>query len=223
MRAWTPARSTSALSDLLTELDRRDDAFSEIELDVAPLDVGGDYACAEWTVTMTHTGPLEVAGGTIIEPTNVRITLQGVTVAEFRGDRICALRQYWDELAVFDQLGLPRCSITEGDVVTATDTRAVLDHHSKALLAGDLDGVMEDYTEESVFISNLGGAVKGRDVIRSMFAAAGDFAGHEETSVYVEGEYAYVTWKMAGVTFASDTFVVRNGKIVLQTVAMVFG
>ena len=106
VRAWTPARSTSALSDLLTELDRRDDAFSEIELDVASLDVGGDYACAEWTVTMTHTGPLEVAGGTIIEPTNVRITLHGVTVAEFRGDRICALRQYWDELAVFDQLGL---------------------------------------------------------------------------------------------------------------------
>jgi hypothetical protein len=26
--------------------------------------------------------------------------------AEFRGDRICSLRQYWDELTVFDQLGL---------------------------------------------------------------------------------------------------------------------
>ena len=36
----------------------------------------------------------------------MRIALHGVTVAEFRGDRICALRQYWDELSVFDQLGL---------------------------------------------------------------------------------------------------------------------
>ena len=106
VRAWTPAQSTSTLSELLTELDRRDDAFSDVEVEVAPLDVSGDYACAEWTVTMTHTGPLEVAGGTIVEPTDVRITLHGVTVAEFRGDRICALRQYWDEFAVFDQLGL---------------------------------------------------------------------------------------------------------------------
>ena len=99
VRAWTPALSTSSLRELIAEFDRRDDAFSEIELEVAPLDVGGDYACAEWSVTMTHTGPLAVAGGMIVEPTGVRITLHGVTVAEFRGDRICALRQYWDELA----------------------------------------------------------------------------------------------------------------------------
>ncbi len=80
--------------------------FSGIELEVAPLDVGGDYACAEWCATMTHTGPLVLAEGEIVEPTGTRITLNGATVAEFRGDRICSLRQYWDELAVFEQLGL---------------------------------------------------------------------------------------------------------------------
>ena len=85
---------------------RRDESFSDIELDVAPLDVGGDYACVEWSVAMTHTGPLAVANGMSIEPTGTRIALHGVTVAEFRGDRICALRQYWDELSVYDQLGL---------------------------------------------------------------------------------------------------------------------
>jgi ketosteroid isomerase-like protein len=41
-----------------------------------------------------------------VDPTGVQITLHGITVAEFRGDRICSLRQYWDELSVFDQLGL---------------------------------------------------------------------------------------------------------------------
>jgi hypothetical protein len=34
------------------------------------------------------------------------VTFHGITVAEFLGDRICSLRQYWDELSVFDQLGL---------------------------------------------------------------------------------------------------------------------
>jgi ketosteroid isomerase-like protein len=68
--------------------------------------VGGGYACAEWSVTMTHSGPLTLAGGEVVEPTGARITVNGVTVAEFRGDRICSLRQYWDELGVFEQIGL---------------------------------------------------------------------------------------------------------------------
>jgi ketosteroid isomerase-like protein len=108
VRAWTPAMATASLSELMVELERRDDSFSAIELEVSPLEVGGDYACVEWNVSMTHTGPLEVAGGKVVEPTGVRVTLNGITVAEFRGDRICSLRQYWDALSVFDQLGLLR-------------------------------------------------------------------------------------------------------------------
>jgi ketosteroid isomerase-like protein len=106
--------------------------------------------------------------------------------------------------------------------VSTANTQAVIDHHSKALLAGDLDAVMDDYTEDSMFISNLGGVMKGLDAIRSAFAAAGTFGGFEETLTLVEGECAYNTWKMDGVKFASDTFIVRDGKIVVQTVALVF-
>jgi ketosteroid isomerase-like protein len=106
VRAWTPAVSTASLTELLAELECFDDAFSEVSLEVSPLEVRGDYACAEWSVTMMHSGQLAVAGGQVVQPTGVRVTLNGVTVAEFRGDRICSLRQYWDELAVFDQLGL---------------------------------------------------------------------------------------------------------------------
>jgi ketosteroid isomerase-like protein len=104
--AWTPALSAGSLDELTAELERRDAAFSDVELEVAPLDVGGDYACAEWSVTMRHTGPLVLAGGEVVEPTGTRVTVNGATVAEFRGDRICSLRQYWDELAVFEQIGL---------------------------------------------------------------------------------------------------------------------
>lgn len=106
VKAWAPALSAASAAELAVELERRDDAFSDIELDVMPLDVGGDYACAEWSVTMTHSGSLALAGGTSIEPTGLRITLHGVTVAEFRGDRICSFRQYWDEFAVLEQLGV---------------------------------------------------------------------------------------------------------------------
>ena len=104
--AWAPALSAASAADLAAEFERRDTAFSDIDLDVAPLDVGGDHACAEWTVRMTHSGKFGLAGGVFIEPTGLRITINGVTVAEYRGDRICSFRQYWDEFAVLEQLGV---------------------------------------------------------------------------------------------------------------------
>jgi ketosteroid isomerase-like protein len=106
VRAWSPALSTASLDELLDELDRRDEAFSEIVLDVAPLDVGGDYACAEWTVEMTHSDTIQLADGTTIDASGIRVTLHGATIAEFDGERICSLRQYWDEHTVLEQLGV---------------------------------------------------------------------------------------------------------------------
>jgi ketosteroid isomerase-like protein len=106
VRAWTPALSTSSLGELIDALERRDDAFSEMVLDVMPLDVGGEYACVEWTVEMTHSGTISLGDQRSIESSGIRVTLHGVTVAEFQGDRICALRQYWDEFSVLEQLGV---------------------------------------------------------------------------------------------------------------------
>jgi hypothetical protein len=106
VRAWTPALAASSLDELLGELTRRDAVFSDIELEVFPLDVGGEYACAEWRVRMTHSGELVLDGGRILPPSGLRVTVNGTTVAEFDGARICALRQYWDELGVYEQLGL---------------------------------------------------------------------------------------------------------------------
>lgn len=106
VKTWAPAMATSSAAELAAELQRREDAFSDIELEATPLDVGGDYACAEWSVSMTHSGPLTLPDGTVIEATGERVTFAGVTVAEFMGDRICSLRQYWDEFTVLEHLGV---------------------------------------------------------------------------------------------------------------------
>jgi ketosteroid isomerase-like protein len=106
VKVWAPALSVSSARELAEEYERRDDVFSGIELEVFPLAVSGDYACAEWTVTMTHSGALVLADGLVLEPTGIRVTINGSTVAEFHGDRICSLRQYWDEFGVLEQLGL---------------------------------------------------------------------------------------------------------------------
>ena len=55
---------------------------------------------------MTHAGPLTLMDGLVVEPTGLAVTINGATVAEFKGDRICSFRQYWDEYSVLEQLGL---------------------------------------------------------------------------------------------------------------------
>jgi ketosteroid isomerase-like protein len=105
--AWSPSMTIGSAAELAVEFEDRDDAFSDIELDLTPLDVAGDRACIEWVATVTHSGPLVVDDDEIvIEPTGKRFTLRGVTVAEFEGDRIKEFRQYWDEVAILEQLGL---------------------------------------------------------------------------------------------------------------------
>jgi ketosteroid isomerase-like protein len=106
--------------------------------------------------------------------------------------------------------------------MSAEITQAVLDHHLAALLVGDVDGLMEDYTDDSVFMSNLGGVVNGFDAIRSMFAAGADMSGWELVLAHVEGEAAFITWTVKGVVNGADTFVVRDGKIALQTAYIAF-
>jgi ketosteroid isomerase-like protein len=106
VKVWAPAFSVGSARELAEQFERRDEAFADIDLEVSPLDVGGDYACAEWTVRLTHSGQLVLGNGFAVDPTGIRVTLNGVTVAEFHGDRICSLRQYWDEFAVLEQLGV---------------------------------------------------------------------------------------------------------------------
>ena len=105
VRGWAPAVSVSSAAELAGELEDRDESFSDIELDVSPLDVGGDRAAVEWIVTLTHSGPLEV-DDVVIEPTGARVSIHGMTVAEFSGDKIRSFRQYWDEVELLEQLAL---------------------------------------------------------------------------------------------------------------------
>jgi len=107
-------------------------------------------------------------------------------------------------------------------------TQAVLDHHLAAFAAGDVDGILDDYTDASVLITP-DGTTRGRDALRTAFN--GFFSGLFAPGTYdfvmdashVEGEVAYIVWHAncasAEVALGTDTFVVRDGKIAVQTFA----
>jgi ketosteroid isomerase-like protein len=105
VRVSTPALILESAVELAVEIEDRESAFTDIDIEITALDVGGDRACAEWIVRFTHSGPLEL-NDDAIEPTGSRVTMHGVTVADFEGGRISAFRQYWDEASLLEQLGL---------------------------------------------------------------------------------------------------------------------
>jgi ketosteroid isomerase-like protein len=104
--------------------------------------------------------------------------------------------------------------------VTTDETQAVIDRHMAALQTGDIDAVMEDYTDTSVFIVNLGGIAVGPDAIRPFLEAAGQLPGFVQTASFTEGDTHYVTWTADAIAFGTDTLVVRDGHIAIQTVAI---
>jgi len=104
-------------------------------------------------------------------------------------------------------------------------TEATVTHHLEAFFRKDLDGVVEDYADEAVFIAP-GGPLLGRAAIRKFFTAfietmpAGFLEAFAMREQRFAGELGYIVWDVAPwVRFATDTFVVRDGKIVLQTFA----
>ena len=104
-------------------------------------------------------------------------------------------------------------------------TQDVLTHHLNCF--GDIAGTMADYTAESRFFTP-DGLLRGSEAIRGFFVRSfEEFAkpgmSFEMLRQEVEGETAYIVWRAETADnifeLGSDTFIVRNGKIVTQTFA----
>lgn len=106
-------------------------------------------------------------------------------------------------------------------------TADVLQHHLECFGGGDLDGIMEDYTNDSVLFTP-NGTLKGADAIRPLFE--GMFAEFAKPGAQfamdvqdVAGEGAFILWHAETADnvyeVGTDTFLVRDGKIVIQSFA----
>lgn len=106
VRGWSPALTVSSRDELAAELGTRAGAFTDVVVSIDPVDVTDGRGYAEWAFAATHTGAFALDDDEVIAPTGRRVTLRGMTVAEFQGSRIKAFRQYWDEVALLEGLGL---------------------------------------------------------------------------------------------------------------------
>jgi uncharacterized protein (TIGR02246 family) len=100
----------------------------------------------------------------------------------------------------------------------------VFQHHAEALMAGDLDEIVADYTDDAVFITP-GGVQRGKDGVRAGFtqllADVPNAAWQVPTQIF-EGDALFIEWaadaEKTRVEDGIDTFIFRDGMIRLQTV-----
>ena len=107
-------------------------------------------------------------------------------------------------------------------------TQDVLDHHLQSFGSGDIDETMKDYTDDSVLMT-ADGRLTGKAAIREAFE--GFYSGLFKPGTYeftmdamdVEGEIAFIAWHStndgAEVPLGTDTLLIRDGKISIQTFA----
>ena len=101
-------------------------------------------------------------------------------------------------------------------------TKAVIQNHLRSATIG-VDAILEDYTDESVLVTH-DATYRGPAEIRGFFTAllaslpAGFFETMKMHRQEIVGELAYILWERQPIiSGATDTFVVRNGKILFQT------
>jgi ketosteroid isomerase-like protein len=99
----------------------------------------------------------------------------------------------------------------------------VFQHHGEVLLAGDIDGIVSDYSDDAIFISP-DGLLRGKDGIRQAFIKlVGDVPDAQwELSTVFADDILFLEWSAESahtkVEDGIDTFVFRDGLIRVQTV-----
>lgn len=104
-------------------------------------------------------------------------------------------------------------------------TREILDHHLKAFGEFDIKGVLSDYAKDVVFFT-ANEAFNGVEAIRPLFETLiAEFrrpgSNFNMKQYFVDGDHGYILWNAETADnvyeMATDTFVVRDGKIVAQS------
>jgi SnoaL-like protein len=119
---------------------------------------------------------------------------------------------------------------TETKAGSGGSTKEVLDRHWRDFLAGDVEAILKDYAAEA-FVITPNGTRRGhgeiREAFRTMFAEIMP-PGSSTAKLSKEeivGEMAFIVWSGSSekysISFATDTFLIREGKIGAQTFAAV--
>ncbi|MDQ3536983.1 MAG: nuclear transport factor 2 family protein [Bacteroidota bacterium] len=131
---------------------------------------------------------------------------------------------------IFISMIILGCNEQHSENIDESVTKRVLDNHWETFVNNDLEGLLEDYTEESIIVTQ-DGTHRGLEEIRKNYINA--FSAFPKkgstlklTTSIVEKDIAYIIFEADTpdfiLNYGSDTFIIRDGKIIRQTFAGVF-
>src|SRR5262245_31921735 len=105
-------------------------------------------------------------------------------------------------------------------------TRQVVDNHLKTFGERDLEGILSDYAPGAVLFTPQG-PLKGQSIRELFVGLLAEFSRpgtkFNLNHLAVDGEYGYILWTAETpdnvYELVTDTFVVRDGKIAVQSFA----
>ena len=107
------------------------------------------------------------------------------------------------------------------------ETTDILDHQNSAFVKGDVDEIMKDFSEQAVLFTP-DGVLEGIDNIRKFYTdvtsnilpPGSEFNLSKQE---VRGQTAYIVWSAESKKYrfplGTDTFFIKDGKIIAQTFA----
>ena len=120
-----------------------------------------------------------------------------------------------------------RASDVNDNTAMTSTTREVLRRHVTCFSEGDLEGVVSDYSTDAVLFTP-NGPLRGHASIREFFRALINEFQQSGTTLTmqlesIDGDFGYALWSAETADniyeMATDTHVVRDGKIVAQSFA----
>ena len=101
---WSPNLLAIGLADLAENLAFRELAFSDVDVQIDALHVFAGKGFAEFRVTATFSGPFVIGKEVAIEPNGQKILLGAAAIADFEAGKIKALRAYYDDATLLEQM-----------------------------------------------------------------------------------------------------------------------
>ena len=101
---WSPNLFATSLEELTASIALREEALSDVNVQVDSLDIFGNKGFVEYRVTAVFSGPFAIDADTVVEPNGNEILLGAALVAEFTGGKISALRNYFDDASLLEQM-----------------------------------------------------------------------------------------------------------------------
>jgi ketosteroid isomerase-like protein len=115
-------------------------------------------------------------------------------------------------------------TVTTRSRTTTRSPAEVYEQHSLAMVAGELEHIVADYADDAIFITRAG-VLRGKNGVRAGFTRLFEDLPNPRFDVRTrifEGDVLFLEWSATSAASRADdgveTFVVRDGEIVLQTV-----